>query len=35
MDKILEQTIAGALCTDLLRGEDEIVSTYVRRFEHG
>jgi len=35
MDTILEETILGALATDLLRPEDEIVSTYVRRFEHG
>jgi hypothetical protein len=35
MDTILEETIKGALATELLRDDDEIVSTYVRRFEHG
>lgn len=35
MDIILAETIAGALATELIKPEDEIVSTYLRRFEYG
>ncbi len=34
-ETLLAETLKGALATDLLRPEDEIVSTYVRRFDHG
>ncbi|OAR01725.1 hypothetical protein LLEC1_02844 [Akanthomyces lecanii] len=34
-ETLLADTIRGALATDLLRPEAEIVSTYVRRFDHG
>lgn len=34
-ETLLADTIKGALATDLMRPEDEIVSTYVRRFDHG
>ena len=32
---LLEDTIRGAIATDLLKPTDEIVSTYQRRFDHG
>ncbi|KAF5580663.1 UDP-galactopyranose mutase [Fusarium pseudoanthophilum] len=32
---LLEESIQGLINTDLLKPEDEIVSTYVRRFDHG
>nr|RBQ88785.1 hypothetical protein FVER53263_11136 [Fusarium verticillioides] len=32
---LLEESIKGLISTDLLKPEDEIVSTYVRRFDHG
>lgn len=32
---LLTDCIRGALATDLLTPGDEIVSTYVRRFDHG
>ena len=32
---LLEESIQGLINTDLINPEDEIVSTYVRRFEHG
>ncbi|KAL5605738.1 hypothetical protein FOVSG1_005885 [Fusarium oxysporum f. sp. vasinfectum] len=32
---LLEESIQGLINTDLLNPEDEIVSTYVRRFNHG
>ncbi|KAJ9103141.1 hypothetical protein QFC21_002563 [Naganishia friedmannii] len=35
MDTILAETIKGALATELIKPEDEIVSTYLRRFEYG
>ncbi|KAI5451555.1 hypothetical protein NCC49_001540 [Naganishia albida] len=35
METILAETIQGALATELIRPEDEIVSTYLRRFEYG
>ncbi|WAO90014.1 Amino-oxidase domain-containing protein [Fusarium falciforme] len=34
-ETLLEETIKGLINTDLLKPEDEIVSTYVRRFDHG
>jgi hypothetical protein len=34
-DTILADSIQGLINTDLLKPEDEIVSTYVRRFDHG
>lgn len=34
-DTLRAETIQGLINTDLLKPEDEIVSTYVRRFEHG
>jgi hypothetical protein len=34
-DTLLEECIAGLVATDLLTPTDEIVSTYVRRFDHG
>ena len=35
LEGLLEETIKGAVATELLRPEDEIVSTYERRFDHG
>lgn len=35
LENLLEETIKGAVATELLRPEDEIVSTYQRRFDHG
>ncbi len=35
MDTILADTIRGAIVTELLKESDEIVSTHVRRFDHG
>ncbi|KAE8333639.1 hypothetical protein BDV39DRAFT_198555 [Aspergillus sergii] len=32
---LLADSIQGLIKTDLLQPDDEIVSTYVRRFEHG
>ncbi len=32
---LLEETIRGCVAAGLLRGEDEVVSTYQRRLEHG
>ncbi|BCR86172.1 protoporphyrinogen/coproporphyrinogen oxidase [Aspergillus chevalieri] len=34
-DTLLADSIQGLVNTELLRPEDEIVSTYVRRFDHG
>jgi hypothetical protein len=34
-DTLLDDCIKGLVATELLRPEDEIVSTYVRRFDHG
>jgi hypothetical protein len=34
-ETLLEETIKGLINTDLLKPEDEIVSTYIRRFDHG
>jgi len=34
-ETLLEETIQGAIATDLLKPTDEIVSTYQRRFDHG
>ncbi|KAJ3549932.1 hypothetical protein NM208_g251 [Fusarium decemcellulare] len=34
-ETLLEESIKGLINTDLLKPEDEIVSTYVRRFDHG
>lgn len=34
-ETLLEESIQGLINTDLLKPEDEIVSTYVRRFDHG
>ena len=34
-DTLLADSIQGLINTDLLKLEDEIVSTYVRRFDHG
>jgi hypothetical protein len=34
-DTLLADCIQGLVNTDLLKPEDEIVSTYVRRFDHG
>lgn len=34
-ETLLEDCVKGLIATDLLEPEDEIVSTYVRRFEHG
>ncbi|CAI7580620.1 unnamed protein product [Penicillium palitans] len=34
-DTLLADSIQGLINTELLRPEDEIVSTYVRRFDHG
>ncbi|KAL0940783.1 udp-galactopyranose mutase [Colletotrichum truncatum] len=34
-EKILEQCIQGLINTDMIKPEDEIVSTYHRRFDHG
>ncbi|KAE8215562.1 hypothetical protein CF327_g1166 [Tilletia walkeri] len=35
MQTILEETIKGCIATSLMKPEDEIVSTYHRRFDHG
>ncbi len=35
LDTVLEDTIKGALATELLEPTDEIVSLYQRRFDHG
>lgn len=35
LENLLEETIKGAVSTELIRPEDEIVSTYQRRFDHG
>ena len=35
LETLLEDTIKGAIATELLLPTDEIVSTYQRRFEHG
>lgn len=34
-DTLLAESIQGLINTNLLKPEDEIVSTYVRRFDHG
>lgn len=34
-ETLLEDCIKGMVATDLLDPEDEIVSTYSRRFDHG
>ena len=34
-ETLLADCIQGLINTDLLKPEDEIVSTYVRRFDHG
>lgn len=34
-ETLLEDSIQGLINTNLLEPEDEIVSTYVRRFDHG
>jgi hypothetical protein len=34
-DTLLEDCIKGLINTELLEPSDEIVSTYVRRFDHG
>jgi hypothetical protein len=34
-DTLLKDCIAGLINTELLIPEDEIVSTYIRRFDHG
>jgi hypothetical protein len=34
-DTLLEDCIQGLINTSLLQPEDEIVSTYIRRFDHG
>lgn len=34
-ETLLEDCIQGLINTDLLKPEDEIVSTYARRFDHG
>lgn len=34
-ETLLQETIEGLINTELLKGEDEIVSSYVRRFDHG
>ncbi|KAK6220625.1 hypothetical protein LQW54_002070 [Pestalotiopsis sp. IQ-011] len=34
-DTLLEDSIQGLINTEMLRADDEIVSTYVRRFDHG
>lgn len=34
-ETLLQESIEGLINTDLLKPEDEIVSTYVRRFDHG
>ena len=34
-ETLLEDCIQGLINTELLMPEDEIVSTYVRRFDHG
>ncbi|TDZ34780.1 hypothetical protein C8035_v002525 [Colletotrichum spinosum] len=34
-EKLLEQCIQGLINTDMIKPEDEIVSTYHRRFKHG
>ncbi|KAH6894683.1 hypothetical protein B0T10DRAFT_604122 [Thelonectria olida] len=34
-ETLLRESIEGLINTDLLKPEDEIVSTYVRRFDHG
>ena len=34
-DKILSDSIQGLINTQMLKGTDEIVSTYHRRFDHG
>lgn len=34
-DTLLEDCIQGLINTSLLDSEDEIVSTYIRRFDHG
>ena len=35
LETLLQDTIKGAVATDLLDSTDEIVSTYLRRFDHG
>eukprot|EP01038_Epipyxis_sp_PR26KG_P010739 gene10739-14424_t len=35
MDTIVEETIQGAINTNMIKSTDEIVSIYYRRFEHG
>lgn len=35
LETLLEETIKGAVATELLKPDDEIVSTYERRFDHG
>ena len=34
-DTLLKECIQGLVNTDMVKAEDEIVSTYVRRFDHG
>ncbi len=35
LETLMEETIKGAIATDLMKPEDEIVSTYQRFFDHG
>lgn len=35
LDNLMAATIQGAINTELLRPDDEIVSIYERRFDHG
>lgn len=34
-DNLLKETIQGLINTDMIKADDEIVSTYHRRFDHG
>ncbi|ODN73114.1 hypothetical protein L202_07681 [Cryptococcus amylolentus CBS 6039] len=35
LDTLIAETVKGAVATELLRPEDEVVSLYQRRFDHG
>jgi hypothetical protein len=35
LETLMADTIKGAIATDLLQPQDEIVSLYQRRFDHG
>ncbi len=35
LENLMRDTIKGAISTNLLKSEDEIVSLYQRRFDHG